>query len=637
MKFLPIALLVLASMVEAKPSYASRAAVSRKLEDNESQDNEQQDEEQESEEQGEEQESAEQDEQQEGEETGNYTAGEETGNYTAQVDYSAGYYTGSQNGYYGGSNTNTNNNNAWSGTSAWYKYSQYQEADDGEEETQSNSLQFEGCHTFTTSSNNYYTNEDVNSEYYGNSDGSNEKYSTTKSYVVMTVPYKNQNSNNGNNGDSSNGSDLMRVSIPLDEYIVMLASGKETELENLCAECSNLISYCLPQEEGYMGLSGYTKNSNNQNQIIYWDQPWNYLKSEAENMGDYYGVSGAISCNACMANSCYSEYDENFVEYMAKGVYGYDDVETFYQNVLSYNESEQTEYIVEMSEALEMLGTCNAIGGTGYYSGWTCTTNGEGIQLAVFSDNECLNYVRGKSYFDMATEEDLEKFTAAMEVVNIENDLKKGVSCADKTWTTGANIAYGEANSQYQKSNQYQNSNGYMNVNNMNDMCANIVKGQIEGEVDLSVCENEKYQSRYENQQAQNQDQGYSTYTQKASTEYEIDLNALEAGDVSSFCELISQEFGSAQGNKQLSDDWQSAYDKSKSVSTSDKIKQQLEKMDAGEIALWSMLAIAMAVTLIAAMVFVIKGCTEKGDVDEGDKILDGSDVPISQAEYTLA
>jgi hypothetical protein len=603
MKFLPIVLLALASMAEAKPSFAARDqqhGALRKLSDSQ---DEQQDEQQDDQQDAQEDE---QEDQEAGEEYNTTSTAPSTAPITTtgggQTDYSSGYYTGNKNG----------GNYAWSGTDAWYKYNQVQEADDGdgdgEQKTKSNSLQFQGCHTFTTTSSNVAADgEDVNGYYYGNGDA---KHSSTKSYVVMTAPYKKRN------GDS-NGGDLMEVSIPLTEYVAMLVSNKETEHDNLCTECSNLVSYCLPIESSYMGVPGSTKNTNN-DQMIYWDQPWDYRMSEEANMGDYYGVPGAINCNACMANSCYSENDESMIAYMAENVYSYSDLDMFYEDILRYNGSAQVEYIEEMSEALEMFSTCSEIDGTDYYSGWTCTSKGNGIQLAVFADDECANYIRGTSYFDIAANEDLEKFTAAMEVLSIDDDLNSGVACADKTWTTGSNIAYGGQSNQnqYQYNNYEENNNGYMNVNNMNEVCANVVQVLVEGELDLYVCENPSYQSHYQNQQAQNQDQEY-TYSQQSSTDNaELDLNALSGGDVSTFCELMSKKFGSAKGNKQMKNDWRSAFVNSDLVT---KIKKKVASMGAGEIAFWSVFAIAGAATLIAAIVMLFKF---NGD-DDRDKLFD--------------
>jgi hypothetical protein len=627
MKFLPIAILVLASMVEAKPSFAARDGALRKLADEDGEEEQEQQEEQGEEEQGE-------------EEQGEEEQGEEAGEYAGQVDYSSGYYTG----------RDQNADNYWSSTSAWY--SQYQEADDGEEETQSNSLQFEGCHTFTTSSNNYYANEDLNAYYYGDgvSDGSNAGYSSTKSYVVMTAPYQKQSSNNQGNNDGNNEgnnegnnagysarSDLMEVAIPLTEYMAMLVSGKETERENLCTECSNLVSYCITIETSLMEVAGSTTSATNQNQVIYWDQPWNYNLSDEENMGAYYGVPGAISCNACMANSCYA--DNTMVSYMAIGVYGYEDSDAFFEDKFGRSAEEQAEYIEEMAEAMETFSACSEIDDTGYYSGWTCTSNGNGIQLAVFSDDECVNYVRGVSYFDTAAEEDSEKFTAVMDVLSVQTGLTNGVSCADKTWTTGSNIAYGESeeyqanyNYNYQNqdqsnANQYQN-NGYMNIDYMNDGCANVVQNLIEGEIDLSVCESEN--------QNQNQDENQGERRHAQELEYEMDLSALEGGDYSNFCQLVNQTFGTAQGNQQMNDDWQSAFDNSaEDISYTEQIKQKLDSMDAREIALWSVLAIAGAATLIAAIAMMFMGCSDSDD--EVDKVFDDNAPQAPQGEYTLA
>jgi hypothetical protein len=78
----------------------------------------------------------------------------------------------------------------------------------------------------------------------------------------------------------------------------------------------------------------------------------------------------------------------------------------------------------------------------------------------------------------------------------------------------------------------------------------------------------------------------------------------------------MSKKFGSAKGNKQMKNDWRSAFVNSDLVT---KIKKKVASMGAGEIAFWSVFAIAGAATLIAAIVMLFKF---NGD-DDRDKLFD--------------
>ena len=315
------------------------------------------------------------------------------------------------------------------------------------------SVQFQNCFSLTESYEEIFENDDDGTGMMLMSQG---KLLPMRSYSIFRLCYN-------SNCNSYNPMDYV---VDLDTYIQALVNYLPTQMENFCEGCQDNYDSCMSLMYG-----GYGNGNNNNNQ--------NYNVNYQSNGSGSYNNNGQQQQNSY--NNGYNNNNNNGNGYNRKLA----DLHDFEQRVLNDNgqvvkqldcylcdtygclkeeddDNENDMYGFEAAtEWLEDLSQCKETGisysggyGGGYnnnnnnnnnnngdgnelYGGFVCNADGNGVEIGLFLDEECVLYLPNEPYSNYMSYFDQTYIEMTKEI--IEFTFSSAVfSCKDEevTWTT---------------------------------------------------------------------------------------------------------------------------------------------------------------------------------------------------------
>lgn len=457
------------------------------------------------------------------------------------------------------------------------KNTEFQRKLGGMEITGSFSIQFQSCFSFTTSYEDIFENEEdggMKMVLFQNGD-----LQPLRSYAIFRLCYNNVCNANGNEA-------LLEYVVDLDTYVQALVSYLPSKMEEFCEGCEENADSCLAilyggyagayQNGGQYRYQNYNANDNNYNgnnanQVNYeygqygygangnngqqaqqqQQQNYNYNNGEQAQQAYYNNgnnrklaelhdfekrvlqegqVVKQLDCSLCQEYGCLGGDDNNNGD-----IYGFEAASEWLQEMAECKETEINYYGSSNAYYGQNQGDDNQL-----FAGFVCNQDGNGVEIGLFLDEECILYLTNESYQNYMNYFDQTYAQMTKEV--IEFTFSDAIfSCKDEevVYTTQDLGGYNMYN--------YQNWNG--NDDDVAEWCELLAGGGESTPVDVSSCgrANGQYyqnqQNQGQNNQYQNQDQAMQYMYTYSWYRYEIDLDY--SLDMYTVCEAIKNQQGS--------------------------------------------------------------------------------------------
>ena len=252
--------------------------------------------------------------------------------------------------------------------------------------TGSHSIQFDSCFSLTIQDNDMLNDENLLA--YAQSG----EILSEKSYILFNVCetqycyYQNDN-------------EKMQFIVDTATFVQALADYIPNQQEQYCQACEEQADYCNPQQdEAEQQQDGQQQDGQDDQQQDGEQQDGQDAEQQQDgNDAQRYRflannqVTQYIDCDQCFELGCYEEEQEQ-----------QDQGEGYYNENPSFEEALQW---------LEGVSQCNQIeeqywNGQAIYSGLICNAKGNGVEIAVFADDECTAYIPSQSYGSLMTYEE---------------------------------------------------------------------------------------------------------------------------------------------------------------------------------------------------------------------------------------
>jgi hypothetical protein len=237
--------------------------------------------------------------------------------------------------------------------------------------TGTHSIQFDSCFSLTIQDNDMLNDENLLA-YAKNGDIIAEK-----SYILFNVcetQYCYYQSDN----------EKMQFIVDTATFVQALADFIPNQQEQYCQACEENVDYCMPEDDADQQGQDAQQQEGDQEQEGQQEGQAEEEDNGAERFLAQNRVVEYIDCNKCAELGCYDE-EEDQQQNQGEGY---------------YNENPTFE---EALQWLEGVSTCNQIedqywNGQNIYSGLICNAKGNGVEIAVFADENCNAYIPSESY-----------------------------------------------------------------------------------------------------------------------------------------------------------------------------------------------------------------------------------------------
>merc|ERR1740130_93722 len=302
------------------------------------------------------------------------------------------------------------------------------------------SVQFQNCFSLTESYEEIFENDDDGTGMMLMSQG---KLLPMRSYSIFRLCYN-------SNCNSYNPMDYV---VDLDTYIQALVNYLPTQMENFCEGCQDNYDSCMSLMYGgygngnnnnnqnynvnYQSNGSGSYNNNGQQQQNSYNNGYNRKLADLHDfeqrvLNDNGQVVKQLDCYLCETYGCLKEEDDD----NENDMYGFEAA---------------TEWLEDLSQCKETGISYSGYGG-GYnnnnndnnngdgnelYGGFVCNADGNGVEIGLFLDEECVLYLPNEPYSNYMSYFDQTYIEMTKEI--IEFTFSSAVfSCKDEevTWTT---------------------------------------------------------------------------------------------------------------------------------------------------------------------------------------------------------
>ena len=325
--------------------------------------------------------------------------------------------------------------------------------------------------------------------------------------------------------------------VDLSVYIQNVASYYANVQSNYCEACDlYYYNFCVTQQgdddddDGGNNYNNYNDNNGDDAAAAANGDDDAYVANDDDaNNGDdaarrqrHRKTTSYITCNQCQSYGCNNNY-------------GGDDDDGQYQNNNNNNNDDDNNAVVELIEDIsQCLNTGMKFNDNELYVGFICSPyDGDGIELAVFLDNECTVYTTMTSFSDIPNYyiyNDADTFSAAETF--IKSVFENTMSCAVEEF---GNPAYQQQQNYGDDDAANNNSNNYNGNDEVSDYCKGIF--EEEEAVAFSSCSAD-YGNDDQNQNNNNNNNNNQMDDDTVSF-YEFDLNYDEADDLDQVCTVL--------------------------------------------------------------------------------------------------
>lgn len=280
--------------------------------------------------------------------------------------------------------------------------------------------------------------------------------------------------------------------VPLEVFLNSMVGYYPNKRETYCDECYNFYNYCTSGGGGYFDTGTYA----NGGEFCYKGQEYKL-----------------INCNQCSSYGCYGSYNNEDAQE--------------YQNM-----DNTLEWVDEVTACKDLDSTWQNYE---LYGGMMCNQDGDGVEFAVFVDQYCRYYHKGKSFQKVIQSDEFGYYYKAPEVVQFM--FTNSISCA-----ADDDVTYISANQP-----AYQDDGGECNSYEMNDSCSNLFGGLS---LSLATCSNGGDAASYN--QNENYDENHADWDESGLYDYQLSKEV--AYDESAICEIIGDVYKSGD-HKNLYDE----------------------------------------------------------------------------------